>query len=59
MSKFEHPASLKFPLVFHTFKAKNNESDEIIEYRIQDLPEEDYKRAVDLMVSDFMPEETL
>lgn len=56
---FVRPASLEFPLVFHTFKAKDNESDETIQYRIQDLPEEDYARAVDLMISDFVPEETL
>lgn len=59
MSKFVRPASLDFPLTFHTFNAKDSESDEIVEYRIQDLLEEDFARAVDLMISDFVPEETL
>lgn len=59
MAKFIRSDLLKFPQIFHTFKAKDNESDEIVEYRIQDLLEEDYDRALDLMVSDFLPEETL
>lgn len=57
MAKFVRPSTLNFPQIYYTFKAKDKDSDEIVEYRIQDLPIEDYERAVDMLLSDFVPEE--
>lgn len=51
------PADLEFPRVFYNFKAKAKESDEIIEYEVQDLPEELYEDALELLVRDFLPDE--
>lgn len=59
MPKFVRPSTLKFSQIYYTFKAKDKESDELVEYRIQDLPEEDFERALDLLLSDFVPEENL
>jgi ribosomal protein S18 acetylase RimI-like enzyme len=58
MYKFKRPESLSFPQVYYTFKAKNKKSDEIVEYRVQDLPIEKYEEAVDFMVKYFLPDET-
>ncbi|KAG5684449.1 hypothetical protein PVAND_013683 [Polypedilum vanderplanki] len=58
MSKFQRPVDLPFPLVYHTFLAKDKESDEIVEYRIQDLLEEGFEQAIELMARDYSPEET-
>jgi ribosomal protein S18 acetylase RimI-like enzyme len=58
MYKFKRPESLSFPQVYYTFKARDKNSDDVIEYRVQDLPEEYYERAVDFMVKYFLPDET-
>lgn len=58
MSKFQRPESLSFPHVYYTFKAKDKDSDSIVEYRVQDLPEEFYDSALELIVKHFLPEET-
>lgn len=59
MEKFIRPENLTFPQIYHTFKAKDRNNEKLVEYRIQDLLEEDYERALDLMMSDFVPEENL
>lgn len=59
MKKFTRPSSLTFPQTYYTFKAKDSESEALVDYRIQDLPEEDYERALDLLLSAFVPEENL
>ena len=58
MNSFTRPSDLSFPLIYHKFKAKDKDSDEIIEYQIQDLLEEDYEKAVELMTTDYAPEES-
>lgn len=58
MSKFERPADLSFPIIYHTFKAKDKDSDEVIEYSIQDLLEEDFEKAIEMMKDDYIPEES-
>lgn len=59
MSKFLRPKSLPFPQVYHTFQAKNKAGDATIEYVIKELPEERYEEALELLSTDFAPEETL
>lgn len=56
MSK--RPEALEFPQVYYTFKAKDKNSDNIVEYRVQDLPEDLYGETVDFMVKYFLPDET-
>lgn len=56
MSK--RPENLDFPLIYYTFKAKDKNSDKIVEYRVQDLPEEYYEQTLDLLVKYFIPYET-
>jgi hypothetical protein len=59
MSKFERSKNLPFPLIYRTFKARDKDSDALVQYRIQDLAEEDFARAVALLAADYAPEETL
>lgn len=59
MSKFIRPLNLSFPQIYHQFKATSGEGDDVVEFVIKDLPEEDYDRAVKLMLDDFIPDETI
>jgi hypothetical protein len=56
---FKRPENLEFPKVFYTFKAKAKESDEIIEYLVQDLPEDRFEDALEMIKTDYLPEESL
>lgn len=58
MAKFRRPENLDFPHVYYTFRAKDKNSDNLIEYRVQDLPEEFYDQTIDFMVKYFLPDET-
>lgn len=59
MPKFVRPASLKFPTVYATFKAKDKDSNNEVEYMIQDLPEDYFEEALNLLVNVFLPDEAL
>lgn len=48
-----------FKTTYHTFKARDKNSYSIVEYRIQDLPEEYFECTLDLFVRDYITEETL
>lgn len=59
MPKFVRPASLKFPQIYGNFKAKDKDSDSTVEYIIQDLPEDYFEEALNLLVNVFLPDEAL
>jgi hypothetical protein len=59
MFKYKRPESLSFPQIYYKFNAKDKNSDNIVEYRVQDLPEEYFEQTVDFMVKYFIPDETL
>ncbi|XP_070495423.1 uncharacterized protein [Chironomus tepperi] len=42
-----------------TFQAKDNKSSKIIEYRIQDLPDDRFDEAIDLLCVHFLPDEPM
>lgn len=56
---WERPSSVPFPSVWHTFKAKDLETENLIEYRVQDMPEEYHKKALELMEFDFLRDEAM
>ena len=56
---FKRPESLEFPTIYYTFKVKSRESDEVIEYRVQDLPDDRFEEALELMRTHFLPDESL
>ena len=51
--------SSNFPQVWRTFTSKDSERDELVEYRIQDLPENRFKEAVEFMIDVFCSDEPL
>lgn len=56
---FKRPENLSFPQIYHTFRAKDRDSDEIVNYYVQDLPNDRVEEATDLMAKHFLPDETL
>lgn len=41
-----------FPHVYMRFKARDTDRDDLVEYRIQDLPEDRFEDAVNFMLGD-------
>lgn len=55
--EWKRPFSVYYPKVWHTFKAKDVNSDDIVEYRIEDLTEAKYDDALAMMVEYFCRDE--
>lgn len=36
--KWKRPSSVEYPKIWHTFKARDIDSDDLVEYRIVDVP---------------------
>lgn len=58
-SEWKRPESSEFPKIWHTFKARDIDSDNLVEYRIQDLPESRFDEAVRMMSSAFCRDEPI
>ena len=52
-------ANSKLPQIFCTFQAKDNKTNKIIEYRIQELPEDRFPEAINLFCEHFLPDEPM
>lgn len=59
MYNFKRPESVAFPHVYYRFKAKDKSSEKMVDYRVQDLPEEMFEQATKFMVEKFLPFETI
>lgn len=59
MYNFRRPEGAAYPQVYYRFKAKDKNSENIIYYRVQDLPEEMFEKAAKFMVEKFLPFETI
>lgn len=55
--KWSRPDTVEYPKVWRTFQARGLDSDKLVEYRIQDLPESRFEDVIDHMVTYFIPEE--
>ncbi|KAG5684448.1 hypothetical protein PVAND_013682 [Polypedilum vanderplanki] len=53
------PETLKFPQIYSTFRARDKTSDDVVDYLIQELPKEYFGQAVNLLLNEYLPEETL
>lgn len=59
VTKFTRSTEYPFyPQIYNTFMAKDLESDELVEYYIEDLTEKHFDQAIELMVQFLMPEES-
>lgn len=56
MPNYQRPDGLEFPTVYRTFASK---VDHDLKFRVQDLPEEYFDEAIEMIVKHFIPEETL
>ena len=57
--KWQRPSHIPFPNVWLTFKARDSESDTIVEYRIQDLPVDRFDDALEFMRENFIKNEPM
>lgn len=59
MPGWKRPESVPFPSVWLKFKAKDIDSDDLIEYRVQDMTETDFEVAFDHMNTYFLKDEVM
>lgn len=57
MLEWRRPANIPYPNVWTTFKAKDLDSDELVEYRIQDVPEDRFDDVIQHMIDNFCRDE--
>lgn len=57
--KWKRPENSEYPKIWLTFKAKDVDSEKLVEYRIQDLPESRFDEAVQFMTTNFCKDEPL
>ena len=57
--KWLRPSSVAFPSFWHRFQARDSVTDNLVEYRVQDLPEDRYEEAIQFMTENYMPNEPL
>uniref|UniRef100_A0A182JE85 Uncharacterized protein n=1 Tax=Anopheles atroparvus TaxID=41427 RepID=A0A182JE85_ANOAO len=54
---WKRPENVPYPAVWHTFQAKDTDSDRLVTYRVQDLPESRFEEAVAHMLEHFVFDE--
>lgn len=59
MFDFPRPELISFPQVWRTFEARDADSDKIIKYRIEDVPEDRFSDVVEFMMNHFAREEVV
>lgn len=55
--QWKRPTTVKYPNVWATFKERDLNSDKLVEYRIQDVPESMFEAAIEHMVKYFIADE--
>lgn len=56
---WKRPDTIEYPKVWHTFKARDLDSDKLVEYRIQDLPLDRVDDAYAHMVANYNQDEPI
>ncbi|EDS42755.1 conserved hypothetical protein [Culex quinquefasciatus] len=59
MSSWQRPTSVEYPRVWITFRARDVDSDELVEYRVQDLPGDRVEDAIAHMKTFFLRDEPM
>lgn len=57
--KWVRPDTTEFPKVWRTFKAADLGSDELVEYRIEDLTEDRFEDALQHMLNNYLLDEPI
>ena len=56
---WSRPADAPYPVTWSTFKAKDCDSDDLVEYEIRDVTSEHFEEAFHLMATDYMLNEPM
>lgn len=56
---WKRPDTIEYPKIWHTFKARDLDSDKLVEYRIQDLPLNRFDDAYAHMVGNYNQDEPI
>lgn len=56
-SDWKRELTPEYPNVWLKFQAKDSDSEELVEYRVQDLPEERFEEAIEHMLKYFIRDE--
>lgn len=59
MELWKRPEKTEFPKVWTKFMAPDIDSDKLVEYRIQDLPESRFDDGIQFMIQHFIKDEPL
>lgn len=51
---WKRPQTTEFPKIWRTFKARDLDSDELVGYHIQDLPESRFEDAITHMIANYL-----
>lgn len=54
---WQRPSELFLPVKYYKFVTKDKDSDKLVEYRVEDIPESRYEEACRFMVKHFVPHE--
>lgn len=54
---WNRPDSVEYPKIWQTFKARDTDSDNLVEYRIQDLPLDRIDDYLQYLLENFVPDE--
>lgn len=57
MNKFKRLETVPYPNIWHRFKAQDCDSDKIVNYIIQDIPEDRFEEAIEQMIHSYCYEE--
>lgn len=57
MLHWSRPANVPYPSVWLQFKAKDSDSDELVNYRVEDLSEDRVDDAIQHMLDNFVKDE--
>lgn len=55
--KWKRPDSIEYPKIWHRFRARDLNSDNIVEYRIEDLVEDRFQDALKHMRENYLMDE--
>lgn len=57
--KWTRPDSIEYPRIWHTFMARDLNSDSLVEYRIEDLPVSRVQDAYDHLLAHYIKDEPI
>lgn len=57
--KWKRPDTTEYPKVWYTFKARDLDSDELVEYRVQDLPLNRLDEIYEFMFNNYIIDEPI